>query len=77
MSMPDRAKEELLETDEEFRSLHQEHQECESRLEVLNAQALLSQQDEMEQKRLKRRKLWLKDRMAEKLRAHEGEPVSA
>ena len=44
---------ELLESDAEFRRLHDDHQECERRLEELNAKSLLSQDDEIEEKKLK------------------------
>lgn len=56
-------KEEMLETDEEFRRLYDEHQSCERRLDEIHQQSFLSQEDEFEQKRLKRHKLTLKDRM--------------
>ncbi len=71
MSTRDALKEDLLATDEEFRRLHTEHQECERRLDELVQKSLLSQQDEIEEKRLKLHKLSLKDRMAEMLREHE------
>jgi len=66
---------ELLESDSEFRRLHEDHQECERRLEELNAKSLLSQEDEIEEKKLKIHKLALKDRMELLLRAHD--PVRA
>lgn len=75
MSTGDALKEELLATDEEFRRLHDEHQECERRLTELVQKSLLSQQDEIEEKKLKRHKLSLKDRMAALLR--EREPMHA
>ena len=56
-------KEEMLETDEEFRRLHDEHQSCERRLDEIYQKSFLSQEDEFEQKRLKRHKLTLKDQM--------------
>jgi len=64
----DDLKEELIATDEEFRRLHEEHQECERRLETLNGRTLLSQDDEMEEKRIKVHKLTLKDRMEQIVR---------
>ena len=57
------AKEELIETDEAFRRLHEEHQACERRLNTMHHQNLLSEEDEVEIKRLKIHKLQLKDRM--------------
>ena len=71
MSTRDALKEDLLATDEEFRRLHAEHQDCERRLSELAQKSLLSQQDEIEEKKLKRHKLSLKDRMAELMREHE------
>lgn len=70
---------EPLTSDEEFRRLHEEHQECERRLETLQAQSLLAEEDELEAKRLKRHKLTLKDRMAEieRERAAAGAPALA
>jgi len=66
----DDLKEELIATDDEFRRLHEEHQECERRLEALNGRTLLSQDDEMEEKRIKLHKLALKDRMEQIVRQH-------
>jgi len=62
---------ELLESDAEFRQLHDDHQECERRLEELSAKSLLSQDDEIEEKKLKIHKLALKDRMEQLLRSRE------
>lgn len=62
-------KQELLETDDEFRRLYHEHQECEQRLADFDARAL-SVEDENEMKRIKLHKLTLKDRMYEILREH-------
>jgi len=49
--------------DPEFRRLHEEHQNHEERLQVLAAKTRLSEDEEMEEKRLKKEKLLLKDRM--------------
>lgn len=68
---------ELLETDSEFRRLHDEHQECERRLEELNHRSLMSQEDEIEEKRIKIHKLALKDRMELLLRQHDGMRATA
>jgi uncharacterized protein YdcH (DUF465 family) len=69
-------KEELIQTDDEFRRLYEEHQEYERRLDRLNHVTLLSQDDEIEAKRIKLHKLALKDRMQEILRAHSDERVA-
>lgn len=63
MSDYDALKEDLLESNDEFRRLHDEHQTCERRLDEINQKSFLSQEDEFEQKRLKRHKLTLKDQM--------------
>ncbi len=63
---------ELLETDGDFQRLHDEHQECERRLEELKTKSLLSQEDEIEEKRIKIHKLALKDRMEQMVRAQDG-----
>ena len=60
---------ELLAADDEFRSLHEHHQDLERRLETLNERELLSESDELEEKRIKREKLFLKDRMEAMLRS--------
>lgn len=77
MSNHDDVKEELLKTDDEYRRLYEEHQESERRLEQLNQRSLMSQDDEIEAKRIKLHKLTLKDRMQEILRSHSEERVSA
>jgi uncharacterized protein YdcH (DUF465 family) len=69
-------KEELIQTDDEFRRLYEEHQEYERRLDRLNHVTLLSQDDEIEAKRIKLHKLALKDRMQEILRAHSDQRVA-
>ena len=70
-------KDELIETDDEFGRLYREHQSYEGRLDELNQKSLLSPEDELEEKRLKRQKLWLKDRMELILRSHQGQQLSA
>ena len=63
-------RQELLESDDEFRRLYEEHQECEGQLEALNEKSLFSQEDEFEAKRIKVHKLALKDRMESLIRSH-------
>jgi uncharacterized protein len=70
MSSRDDLKTELIQTDEQFRRLYEEHREYERRLSELNQKSLLSQDDEAEEKKIKLHKLVLKDRMEELLRAH-------
>jgi uncharacterized protein YdcH (DUF465 family) len=77
MSQYDDLKAELLKSDDEFRRLFEEHQEFEKRLDELNHKNLLSQEDEMEEKKIKLHKLMLKDHMEQILRAHRETRVSA
>ena len=76
MSNRDELKAELIETDEQFRRLYEEHREFERRLSELNQKTLLSQDDEIEEKKIKLHKLALKDRMEGMLRAHREARVS-
>ena len=77
MSQHDDLKAELIKTDDEFRRLYEEHQESERRLEELNQKTLLSQEDEVEEKKIKLHKLVLKDQMEAILRTHRESRVSA
>ena len=69
-------REELISTDDEYRRLHHEHQEYERRLDELNHRSLLSQEDEIEEKRIKLHKLALKDRMEAIVRSHAEQHVA-
>lgn len=77
MPIHDELREELLQTDEEFRRLYDEHQSCERRLTEINQKNLLSQDDEIEEKKIKLHKLALKDRMESIVRTHREARVSA
>lgn len=77
--MPNRddlLKEELIQTDDEFRRLYEEHQEYERRLQELSHKSMFSQEDEAEEKKIKLHKLVLKDHMAEILRQHRESRVT-
>jgi uncharacterized protein YdcH (DUF465 family) len=76
-NLNDPLKKELFETDEEFRTLFEEHQKFEQRLEELHEKSLLSEEDELEEKQIKRQKLLLKDRMAIILKMRRETGVSA
>ncbi len=67
-------REELV-SDPEFRRLHEEHRHHEERLELLAAKTRLSEDEEIEEKRLKKEKLALKDRM-EAIARHHREGVT-
>jgi uncharacterized protein YdcH (DUF465 family) len=77
MSQYDDLKAELIKTDDEFRRLYDEHQDYEKRLHEINQKSLLSQEDEIEEKKIKLHKLTLKDHMEQILRAHRESRVSA
>jgi uncharacterized protein YdcH (DUF465 family) len=67
-------KELLLKTDEEFRQLSTQHHTLDERLHELSEQTYLSEPDQVEEVRLKKLKLHLKDRMEDILRRHRSEP---
>jgi uncharacterized protein YdcH (DUF465 family) len=62
--------EDLDANDPEFRRLHDEHRHHEERLQVLAAKTRLSEDEEIEEKRLKKQKLAIKDRMEAIARSH-------
>ncbi len=76
-SLEEPLKQELLQSDPEFRTLHEQHQSFEKRLEELQSKTLPSEEDELEEKQIKRHKLFLKDRMEAILRTHRSTGVSA
>jgi uncharacterized protein YdcH (DUF465 family) len=62
--MDERAlKELLLKENAEFRRLREEHQGCEKRLDDLKQKSFLTEEEKLEERELKKRKLALKDRM--------------
>lgn len=63
MSQPSAQKQELIDTDEDFRHLYEQHQAYKRQLADIRQKSLHSQEDEIEMKRIKLRKLELKDRM--------------
>ena len=67
-------KELLLKTDEEFRQLATQHHELDVALHELSGKPYLSEPEQVEEIRLKKRKLLLKDRMEDILRRHRSEP---
>jgi len=54
---------EAVSGDPEYLRLHQEHRDHEERLQALAIKERLSEEEELEEKRLKKEKLALKDRM--------------
>ena len=63
--------------DDEFRSMLEEHHQCEHRLNELASKKEVSTDDELEEKTLKKRKLHLKDQMAARIRTYENAQASA
>jgi uncharacterized protein YdcH (DUF465 family) len=58
--------------DSEFRQWVEEHHACESRLSELANKPQVSDDEELEEKTLKKRKLHLKDQMAARIRTYES-----
>jgi uncharacterized protein YdcH (DUF465 family) len=69
-TMTEEFKNELESQSEEFRSLLRDHHDHEKRLAELASKTFLSTDEEIEEKRLKKHKLHLKDRMEEIVREH-------
>ena len=76
-NLDDDLKKELLETDEEFRRLFEEHQNHKERLNAIKEKSFPSPEDEIEAKQIKLHKLGLKDRMEEIARLHRQERMTA
>ena len=61
----------LSSEDPEFRQWVEEHHQCEHRLSELTVKKEVSTDEEIEEKTLKKRKLHLKDQMADRIRSYE------
>lgn len=59
----ERIKEILLKSNETFQKIHQEHQQCEQSLDRLRSKSFLTEEERLEETRLKKKKLRLKDEM--------------
>jgi uncharacterized protein len=62
--------------DPQFREWIEEHHRCENRLNELSSKKEVSVDEEVEEKTLKKRKLLLKDQMAERIRSYETSHVA-
>jgi uncharacterized protein YdcH (DUF465 family) len=67
-------KEHLMSEDPEFRRLFDEHHQYESKLQELTKQHHMTEQDHLEEIRLKKRKLHLKDQMNALIQKARNEP---
>jgi uncharacterized protein YdcH (DUF465 family) len=67
----------LAAEDPEFRQWVEEHHQCEDRLNELTGKHEITTDEEVEEKTLKKRKLHLKDQMAERIRTYESQNVTA
>jgi len=63
-------KRKLLQTDEEFRQIATQHHDLDEKIHNLAARAYLSEPEQLEEVRLKKKKLHLKDQMEDILRRH-------
>lgn len=63
MSQSGSIREKLLEVNEEYRRLSEQHQEFEIRLTSLTSKPVLSDDEQIEETTLKKKKLQVKDRM--------------
>ncbi len=69
-TLTEEIKRHLADSHDEFRNLMKSHREHERRLAELASKTFLTTDEEMEEKRLKKEKLQLKDRMEEIAREH-------
>jgi uncharacterized protein YdcH (DUF465 family) len=67
----------LLQTDEEYRTLATQHHDLDEKIHNLASRHYLSEPEQIEESRLKKRKLQLKDQMEMILRRHSGAARSA
>ena len=63
-------KEYLLQVDQEFRELSEQHRDLEDRLRQFTSKPYLSESEQLEEVTIKKRKLQLKDRMEDIMRRH-------
>ncbi len=63
----------LMETSEEYRKLAEQHSNYNRRIEELSSQRFPTQEEQVEEMRLKKLKLHLKDKMYDLVRQHQQE----
>ena len=69
----DEMKQQLLQSNDEFRQLATQHHDLDERIHSLATRQYLSEPEQLEEVTLKKRKLQLKDRMEDILRRHRRE----
>ncbi len=62
-SLAEATREQLMATNEQYQNLHKEHIRYAAELEKLTSKAYLSEEEKVEEIRLKKLKLWAKDQM--------------
>ena len=72
----DELKAHLMQSDEEFRLLADQHAQFHTQLEALEAKSHLAPEEEVEEHRLKKLKLRIKDQMNEILGRHRAQNVA-
>lgn len=72
----DELKAHLIATDDMFRRLAEEHAEFERQIQAIEAKPHVTEQDEVEEHRLKKLKLRLKDQMTEIMARHRAQQVA-
>lgn len=65
-------RERLLQTDQEFQRLAQQHHELDHRLHELSSRHFLTEPEQIEETQIKKQKLRLKDRMEDILRSYQA-----
>ncbi len=72
----DELKAHLIATDEAFRRLAEQHAEYKKQIEAIEAKPHLTEQDEVEEHRLKKLKLHIKDQMTAIMARHRAQHVA-
>lgn len=73
---PEELKAHLMETDEEFRNLATQHCQYKKQLEAFASRSYLTPEEQVEESRIKKLKLRLKDQMQEIVDRHRHERVA-